>query len=181
MAGESLTSNARRALPIRNRFTNPSNEKPFSVGMASSPSSTNLFGLRARKAAAISGKAEVRLFPVLDCKKTFSSSRKTRQRNRPLRAVHPFFTNGKAFHGPSLHRGNRRTEKFVYRVFGGHHIKRNLLRKKGQEQDFRDARTKYNRKPPDIKRFGVSARGTVCNESLRLGAGIAARAAKVGS
>src|SRR6516164_1006155 len=38
MAGESLTSNARRALPIRNRFTKPSKEKPFSVGIASSPS-----------------------------------------------------------------------------------------------------------------------------------------------
>src|SRR6516165_4911207 len=47
--------------------------------MASSPSSTNFFGLRARKAATIS--APVRLLPVLDCKKTFSSSRKTRQRN----------------------------------------------------------------------------------------------------
>src|SRR6516164_3451694 len=82
MAGESLTSNARRALPTRNRFTKPSKEKkPFSVGMASSPSRTNLFGLRARKAATISGKPEVRLLPVLDCKKTFSSSRKTRQRN----------------------------------------------------------------------------------------------------
>jgi hypothetical protein len=44
MAGESLASNARRALPIRNRFTKPSKEKPFSVGMASSPSKTNLFG-----------------------------------------------------------------------------------------------------------------------------------------
>src|SRR5438876_7819314 len=81
MAGESLASNARRALPIRNRFTKPLNEKPFSVGMASSPSRTNLFGLRVSKAATISGKAEVRLSPVLDCKKTFSSSRKTRQRN----------------------------------------------------------------------------------------------------
>src|SRR5690349_17379569 len=81
MAGESLASNARRALPIRNRFTKPSKEKPFSVGMASSPSKTNLFGLRARKAATISGKAEVRLLPVLDCKKMFSSSRKMRQRN----------------------------------------------------------------------------------------------------
>src|ERR1700757_4443517 len=39
------------------------------------------FGLRARKAATISGKAEVRLLPVLDCKKMFSSSRKTKQRN----------------------------------------------------------------------------------------------------
>jgi hypothetical protein len=56
-------------------------EKPFSVGVASSPSKTNLFGLRARKAATISGKAEVRLLPVLDCKKMFSSSRKMRQRN----------------------------------------------------------------------------------------------------
>src|SRR6516165_8875519 len=81
MPGESLTSNARRALPIRNRFTKPSKEKPFSVGMASSSSRTNLFGLRARKAATISGKPEVRFLPVLDCKKTFSSSRKTRQRN----------------------------------------------------------------------------------------------------
>src|SRR5262249_5420426 len=78
---ESLTSNARRALPIRNRFTNPSKEKPSSIGRASSPSRTNLFGLRARKAATISGKPEVRLLPVLDCRKTFSSSRKTRQRN----------------------------------------------------------------------------------------------------
>jgi hypothetical protein len=49
--------------------------------MANSPSRTNLFGLRARNAATISGKAEVRLLPVLDCKKMFSSSRKTRQRN----------------------------------------------------------------------------------------------------
>src|SRR5215831_20720593 len=81
MAGESLASNARRALPIRNRFTNPSKEKPFSVGMASSPSKTNLFGLRARTAATISGKAPARFLPVLDCKKTFFSSRKTRQRN----------------------------------------------------------------------------------------------------
>src|SRR5262249_27841770 len=81
MAGESLTSSARRALPIRNRFTKPSKEKPFSVGMASSPSRTNLFGLRDRKAATISGYAGVRLLPVLVCKKTFSSSRKTRQRN----------------------------------------------------------------------------------------------------
>src|SRR6201987_4405070 len=81
MAGESLASKARRALPIRNRFTKPSKEKPFSVGRASSPSRTNLFGLRARKAATISGKADVRLLPVLDCKKMFSSSRKTRQRN----------------------------------------------------------------------------------------------------
>src|SRR5215472_5200274 len=81
MAGESLTSDASRALPIRNRFTKPSKEKPFSVGMANSPSKTNLFGLRARKGATISGKADVRLLPVLDCKKTFSSSRKTRQRN----------------------------------------------------------------------------------------------------
>src|SRR6516162_10627341 len=81
MAGESLTSDARRALPIRNRFTKPSKEKPFSVGMASSPSKTNLFGLRARTAATISGKAPARLLPLLDCKKTFSSSRKTRQRN----------------------------------------------------------------------------------------------------
>src|ERR1700751_3528229 len=81
MAGESLASKARRALPIRNRFTKPSKEKPFSVGMASSPSKTNLFWLRARKAATISGKAEVRLLPVLDCKKMFSSSRKTRRRN----------------------------------------------------------------------------------------------------
>ena len=38
-------------------------------------------GLRARKAATISGKAPARLLPVLDCKKMFSSSRKTRQRN----------------------------------------------------------------------------------------------------
>src|SRR6516162_4321059 len=81
MAGESLTSTASRALPIRNRFTKPSKENPFSVGIASSPSSTNLFGLRARKAATISGKPEVSLLPVLDCKKTFSSFRKTRQRN----------------------------------------------------------------------------------------------------
>src|SRR6201984_1166471 len=81
MAGESLASKARRALPIRNRFTKPSKEKPFSVGMASSHTKTNLFGLRARKAATISGKAEVRLLPVLDCKKMFSSSRKMRQRN----------------------------------------------------------------------------------------------------
>ena len=43
-------------------------------------SKTNLFGLRARKAATISGKAEVRLLPVLDCKKMSSSSRKMRQR-----------------------------------------------------------------------------------------------------
>src|SRR6516165_5561300 len=81
MAGESLASNARRALPIRNRFTKPSKEKPFSVGRASSPSRTNLFGLRARKAATISGKPAVRLLTVVDCRKTFSSSRKTRQRN----------------------------------------------------------------------------------------------------
>src|SRR6516162_3422484 len=81
MTGESLTSNARRALPTRNRFTKPSKEKPSPVGRASSPSRTNLFGLRAREAATISGKAEVRLLPVLDCKKMFSSSRKTRQRN----------------------------------------------------------------------------------------------------
>src|ERR1700757_2297621 len=39
------------------------------------------FGLRARRAATISGKPEVRLLPVLDCKKMFSSSRKMRQRN----------------------------------------------------------------------------------------------------
>src|SRR6266481_3665448 len=81
MAGESLTSNARRALPIRNRFTKPSKENPSSVGRASSPSRTNLFGLRVSKAATISGKPEVRLLPVLDCKKMFSSSRKMRQRN----------------------------------------------------------------------------------------------------
>src|SRR6516225_11583707 len=81
MAGESLTSNASRALPIRKRFTKPTKEKPSSVGRASSPSKTNLFGLRARKAATISGKPEVRFLPVLDCKKMFSSSRKTRQRN----------------------------------------------------------------------------------------------------
>src|SRR5215510_13318950 len=81
MAGESLASNARRALPIRNRFTKRSKEKPSSVGRASSPSKTNLFWLGAQKAATISGKAEVRLLPVLDCKKTLSSSRKTRQRN----------------------------------------------------------------------------------------------------
>src|SRR5215469_11058453 len=81
MAGESLTSKASRALPIRNRFTKPSKEKQSSVGSASSPSRTNLFGLRDRKAATISGKPEVRLLPVLDCKKMFSSSRKTRQRN----------------------------------------------------------------------------------------------------
>ena len=81
MAGESLTSDARRALPIRNRFTKPSKEKPSSVGRASSPSKTNLFGLRARTAATISGKPEVRLLPVLDCKEMVSSSRKTRQRN----------------------------------------------------------------------------------------------------
>src|SRR5215831_5666090 len=49
--------------------------------MASSPSRTNLFGLRARTAATISGKPEVRLLPVLDCKEMVSSSRKTRQRN----------------------------------------------------------------------------------------------------
>src|SRR6516164_4564302 len=66
---------------MRNRFTKPSKEKPFPVGMASSPSKTNLFRLRARKAATISGKPEVRLLLVLDCKKRFSSSRKIRQRN----------------------------------------------------------------------------------------------------
>ena len=49
--------------------------------MASSPSRTNLFGLSVRKAATISGKPEERLLPVLDCKETFSSSRKMRQRN----------------------------------------------------------------------------------------------------
>ena len=80
MAGESLTSNARRALPIPNRFTNPSKEKPSSVGRASSPSKTNLFGPRTRTAATISGKADVRLLPVLDCKNMVSSTRKTRQR-----------------------------------------------------------------------------------------------------
>src|SRR6516164_11096404 len=81
MAGESLASNTRRALPIPNRFTNPSKEKPSSVGRASSPSRTNLFGLRARRAETISGKAPARFLPDLDCKKTFSSSRKMRQRN----------------------------------------------------------------------------------------------------
>src|SRR6516165_2615065 len=81
MAGESLTSNARRALPIRNRFTKASKEKPFAAGIASSPSRTNLFGLRSRNAATISGKPEIRLLPTFDCKKMFSSFRKTRQRN----------------------------------------------------------------------------------------------------
>src|SRR5262245_19844474 len=108
MAGESSTSNARRALPIRNRFTKPSKEKLSFVGRARAPSKTNLFGLRARKAATISEKPEVRLLPVLDCKKMFSLSRKTRQ-PVPLWLVHPFFTDGKAFHSPSLHRSNRRT------------------------------------------------------------------------
>src|SRR4029077_19404080 len=41
LAGESLTSNPRRALPIRNRFTKPSKENPSSVGRASSPSRTS--------------------------------------------------------------------------------------------------------------------------------------------
>src|SRR5258705_2988684 len=81
MAGESLASNARRATPKRSRFTNASNEKPLSVGKASSRSRTKLCGVRAWKATTISGKAEVRLLHVLDCKKMFSSSRKTRQRN----------------------------------------------------------------------------------------------------
>src|SRR6266481_1547728 len=65
----------------RNRFTKPSKEKPCSVDRASSPSRTKCFGLKARNAATISGKAEVRLLHVLDCKKIFSSSRKMRQRN----------------------------------------------------------------------------------------------------
>src|SRR6516162_11630081 len=86
MAGESLASNARRVLPIRNRFTKPSKEKPFPVGMASSPSRTNLFGLRARKAATISGKAEVRLSQVLDCKKMFPHPGKRDNETRPTSA-----------------------------------------------------------------------------------------------
>jgi len=39
----------------------------------------------------------------------------------PLRLVHPFFANGKAFHSPSLHRGNGRTREFVERAFSGSH------------------------------------------------------------
>src|SRR6516164_5173890 len=128
MAGESLTSDARRALPIRNRFTKPSKEKPSSVGRASSPCKTNLSGVKDRKATAISGKAPVRFLPVLDCKEIFSSSRKARQRNAvPLRLVHPFFANGKAFHSPSLHRSNGGAQKFVYRACEGPHRKWNLL------------------------------------------------------
>src|SRR6266436_5912190 len=65
----------------RNRFTKPSKEKPCSVDRASSPSRTKCFGLKARNASTISGNAEVRLLPTFDCKKMFSWSRKTRQRN----------------------------------------------------------------------------------------------------
>src|SRR5438132_1886363 len=65
----------------RNRFTKPSKEKPCSVDRASSPSKTKCFGLKARNASTISGNAEVRLLPTFDCKKIFSWSRKTRQRN----------------------------------------------------------------------------------------------------
>src|SRR6266404_6409141 len=65
----------------RNRLTKPSKEKPCSVDRASSPSRTKCFGLKARNASTISGNAEVRLLPTFDCKKMFSWSRKTRQRN----------------------------------------------------------------------------------------------------
>src|SRR5438132_10166434 len=110
MAGESLTSIARRALPIRNRFTKPSKEKPFSVGMASSPSKTYLFGLRASKSRddfrKSSSKALTRSGLQED---VFLIPENETTKSVPLRLVHPLFANRKAFHSPSLHRSNRRT------------------------------------------------------------------------
>ena len=94
----------------------------------SSGCSTNIFGLRARKAATICGKAPARVLPVLDCKEMFSSSRKTRQRNPShLGLVHPFLPMGKLFRARAFVGVIGGLGKFVERAFGGHPHERNLL------------------------------------------------------
>src|SRR5215510_3355990 len=99
---ESLTSNARRARDTHNRFTKRSKEKPSSVGMASSPSRTKRSGLRARKAATISGKAPVRLLLALIARSVLLVAENDITKSVPLRLVHPVLANWKGVYRSGL-------------------------------------------------------------------------------